>query len=283
VGLLQLLKYKMIIVKIRILHIILFNLFFLIVEKKLAFSQDLDSLLRTKLAEKKFPVGLIANLKSEKIEYTKFINFIETPKKGNQTYSFDTIDCVFYLMLADIELGCYRDNIPFIIVVNTRNNLITNLYTESVKYGFFSCLFQPEEVNRSFRNTDFVAKIFNSKEFTILDTNDDGFLNGHCYDSIIKLKLYYYFGIAVKSEGNILHPHQSVIVDIDKDSIYISKLSPIIYVKTSEAFLYTYTKDMNARYSELSRYREIYYEINKRKIIRDQLSSDFLYINVDRW
>ena len=255
--------------------------FYLFISQLSVKAQDIEKSFFKSLENAGFPVSLMDNYTCDSIVYERFEkSVIEEYPTCVFPFLIDSLSNKFYFVKTEISIGLLKFHSIFYLVSD--KDSIQSIFTKSTNYSFF---YQIKHLNlweNSCSDEGIVSELFNSTELTILNTNQESF-GGFCYDSIMDSKLYYVFDIAVQKWGNILSREEGRLIEINQDLDYIKSCKPLFYISTGYDFLYTYGANEQKGSPEIIRFREVYFDLNRNKIIKDQLSSEFIYYDVDKW
>jgi hypothetical protein len=233
----------------------------------------------SELKKSNFPIEKITKYSTHEITFDDFESYmIDNYCFDEFRYQYDTISEKFHYLDLEISIG-ELDFFPIFYVV-TKGDSIQNIFAQNVAFAFLSLIKDLNHFEKKFSQKEVIKEIFNSKELTILEVNDEN-LSGFCFDSVSKTNDYFTIDFAIWSTPkNILNRPDFKFIEIDDDLDWIKNFEPLIYLKTSENFLSTYGTIKDE--PEVIRYREVYYDINSGKIIKDQLSSEFINYFIDR-
>jgi hypothetical protein len=233
----------------------------------------------SELKKSNFPIEMITKYTTLEITFDDFEERMVDNYCFNEfTYQYDTISEKFHYLDLKMSIG-ELDFFPIFYVV-TKGDSIQNIFAQNVVFSFLSLIKDINHFETKFSQKEVIKEIFNSTELTILEVNDQ-YLSGFCFDSVANSNGYFIIDFAIWSTPkDILNRSDFKFIEIDDDIDWIKNFEPLIYLKTSESFLSTYGTIKDE--PEVIRYREVYYDINSGKIIKDQLSSEFIYYFIDR-
>lgn len=256
---------------------------------------SVDNCLLIKLQKLGFPNESAVNISSINISFEDFSKAF-----SEKTFDDPEKNMEYFFSSVDFRIGSFIKNILFYSSKERHSDTLYSVYTYELDYLFFNCL--NEKRHYLFKDTSGIKEIFNSTELDIITveifeeikkisydntskTDLEFYINyvsGRCYDLVVDLELSFNISILVLIDGKIEKSHESNLLELSEISSSGKKITPILKFETEETFLYTYGVNEQKGKPEIIRYREVYYDINSGKIIKDQLSSEFIYYDVDR-
>ena len=217
-----------------------------------------------------FNTEIIDELKCEKMDFSGMHSFLKNSLANQEEVDSSGHD--FLHFEVTVELGELQRKLDFFVVLGTGKKA-RQIFAETIDFLFFLNL-NTVQYDQKFSDPAFIANTFNSTELSI--SEDFGVITGggYCFDSLTMKEHNYHVNLAVKRGKELIRPNNRLYFDILNLNAENKKTRPVLILSTSPVYQYTYGVNAKTGYPDLQRYREVFFDLNADRIIKDELISE---------